>query len=721
MTPPASTLSSTVAHIRRGRGSKQQRNPSSSDQDQESRDQETEESFHRPQEIRIPGSFVVLHGSAGDGMRNTMDSVPDPRGVFDDTDDDSSVMITADESFEHIDDVRMHEVDTSASSNPPGSAGSPPLPPLGGVVASSTSASARRNEGALPSLNHPILGTSSSFTTASSNRRKNSRERQQSATSSRVNEDDPFVVVTENHEASSTNPDARASRTHTKNKSSRNSSSYDEAIKEWTANGRARELRQRHDWLQQAGIAPETQTLWWQAPETGQLAVFRGLPTRLKSQPKILTQVIGSLHPGSTIVSTKLVTLDSSTLEPISSSLVSPTLFVSKDDPSSATTSRENDDPLNSSIYPQGRPGWIQLLQIEYLGRTGYCVLSLDGYPFLVPGLPSSYVDPKVWMWRVTCPVGAVVREGLELNSRHLETLPYGSLIRVTQKTINSMGLSRLRISSVVEEPPTATSDGITSAQNGNDISPLPHLVDGWCSEFLNPLSGQRGMVAQPISFSVPALYRVTLPVGAVVREDVELSSRQVGTIPYNSIIVIVARAFSEHPMDKCLERLQLAGDGGWISVRLNRPPPEDDVVVELVGTDGTFDPESPGEFHLDATQKVQASEFLPPSPQEQAMAAGNMQEHQQNNNHEADLSSVDEENELTTPASATSGRHGPVDRLNDKCLICLTENRNATLVHGETGHVACCLICARILKARGDSCPVCRLPIQLVIQHFWA
>ena len=38
-----------------------------------------------------------------------------------------------------------------------------------------------------------------------------------------------------------------------------------------------------------------------------------------------------------------------------------------------------------------------------------------------------------------------------------------------------------------------------------------------------------------------------------------------------------------------------------------------------------------------------------------------------------------------------------------ERCLICLTESRSATIVHGETGHIACCLTCARILKARGD------------------
>ncbi len=66
--------------------------------------------------------------------------------------------------------------------------------------------------------------------------------------------------------------------------------------------------------------------------------------------------------------------------------------------------------------------------------------------------------------------------------------------------------------------------------------------------------------------------------------------------------------------------------------------------------------------------------------------------------------------------------RHYSAKEVNeDKCLICLIEERSATIVHAGTGHIACCLACARILKARGDKCPVCRLPIDSVIQQFWA
>jgi hypothetical protein len=53
--------------------------------------------------------------------------------------------------------------------------------------------------------------------------------------------------------------------------------------------------------------------------------------------------------------------------------------------------------------------------------------------------------------------------------------------------------------------------------------SPPCRLVEGWCSQFLNPMSGQGGSVVQPIPFCVPVVYRITLPEGAVVRQEIEL------------------------------------------------------------------------------------------------------------------------------------------------------------------------------------------------------
>lgn len=52
-------------------------------------------------------------------------------------------------------------------------------------------------------------------------------------------------------------------------------------------------------------------------------------------------------------------------------------------------------------------------------------------------------------------------------------------------------------------------------------------------------------------------------------------------------------------------------------------------------------------------------------------------------------------------------------------CVICMALPRDATIVHGDTGHVCCCLGCAMKLQQRDGLCPMCREPIGAVIRHF--
>ncbi|KAM9327990.1 E3 ubiquitin-protein ligase Mdm2 isoform 1-T2 [Pholidichthys leucotaenia] len=51
-----------------------------------------------------------------------------------------------------------------------------------------------------------------------------------------------------------------------------------------------------------------------------------------------------------------------------------------------------------------------------------------------------------------------------------------------------------------------------------------------------------------------------------------------------------------------------------------------------------------------------------------------------------------------------------------DPCLICQSRPKNGCIVHGRTGHLMSCYVCAKKLKKRNKLCPVCRLPIQSVI-----
>lgn len=55
-----------------------------------------------------------------------------------------------------------------------------------------------------------------------------------------------------------------------------------------------------------------------------------------------------------------------------------------------------------------------------------------------------------------------------------------------------------------------------------------------------------------------------------------------------------------------------------------------------------------------------------------------------------------------------------------DLCVICLVQPRNASLVHGRTGHQVCCIGCAEKLKESKKKCPVCRRKIKLVVKNFF-
>ena len=524
----------------------------------------------------------------------------------------------------------------------------------------------------------------------------------------------------------------------------------------------------RNDTIDQESVNHNRHDWWLDAKHnTGHLAVFDSLPitspfqkpNHNNNKPALTGTQVGTLAPGTTLAAAqKLFTLDSETLEVLhvddgnnnssgdgvaSGTVTNPTLMApsigciqvlefawspsisssSQQVPASPASPEvlrnlsmirsEDEDDNNSNAYDTKKKSPPPLRSSKDPPSTAtknatnvhrsiaYCVYSVHGYPFLIPGTPTTYMDPKIWWWRVTCKVGAFLRAGLELSSEYICTIPHGTLVQVTRKTVNRMGLSRLRV--VVTQQPHIHDD---NNSNQHDRSTV---IQGWCSEFLNPLSGQRGQVIQPLPFSVPARYRVSLKEGAVIREQIELSSPQIGRAPYGAVLTIVARRFSEHPQDQCVERLKLAGgrDTGWISVRLNQVPPNDKCVVELLGVDERFDPKNPGEFHW---------KFL----REQHIRRN--REQARNNSgspsyRDDDLSSLDEGSSpngggTTTRHPSTSanqqketqtGRDQFIKQQAEKCLICLTEERNATIVHGETGHIACCLVCARILKARGD------------------
>lgn len=417
---------------------------------------------------------------------------------------------------------------------------------------------------------------------------------------------------------------------------------------------------------------------WWQ--NNGKLVILDHIPListdKESAGDESHISILAELSPGTTVLAAELISVFGKDLPPEEDYNIDAPCQLIKDG---------NSCKIN-----------FEFLRIES-PVAGYVLYRRDGYNYLGHGLPAFYCNPMEWLWRVTCLDGAFVRQGLELDSDHLFTLSYGSLVPVRARSVNEMGLCRLQVN-------------------------LPNLpCGGWVSELLNPLSGQRGQIIQQLPFPVPILYRVILSEGAVIRKGKELSSQEVRKAAPGSILKVVGRAFSNYPEALCVERLRLAGDEGWISLRLNVRPPNNQMVVELVGYDETFDPINPGVYHMKALAEVEERNSVSRAENDERLRRLSIEI---TSSSESNGSDSEEEfkcrrsSEKQRTASGSKILNGAIE---EYCLICLTEERNATIIHGGTGHIACCLDCSRILKGRGDKCPVCRLPIDLVIQQFWA
>jgi len=613
-------------------------------------------------EIIIPGPFVVFQGIPGNGIANTIDSHPeleqseeaDIGEVEEDEEDDEE-----DEDYHHLvnDEVLVYEASPATENfhiynNP---------------------------TALLPSLSNLSVQPLQTTTSGQTINRNN----------------DTFLVIEESKEQQQPYQKSKTTPQQQDASSVRRGAIHDQdLIENWNVKRHTKQQNDRNEWLENQNANKfkskdlTAEYRWWINPD-GRLKVFRDIPIKSEISGFVDCQTIGTLSPGATVVGTKLFCMHTSTFKAIKM-IINPT----------------------TGNYLPGRHGWLQILKIES-PIEGMTVLSIDGYPYLGPGLPALYIEPNTWFWRVTCGNGAFLREGIELGNKYLTTIIYGSVIQVTRKMINNEGLSRIHVHTTVSKE-----------DNNIKEKAAPQSLQGWISENLNPQSGQQGPIARPLPFPVPALFKVVIGVGATIRCGVELSSVQIGHAPMWTTLSIDGRAFSEHPVDKCVERLRLAGNGGWISLRICGHPPNNKPIVELIGIDGSFDPDSPGKFHLEAQRLVLQEQTESPLPADlldlDDPRSGDLSEIGSSSSSSTDNNTTSHRNNKRKPKKVTRHRPPP-ERKTDVCLICLTELRNATIIHEETGHICCCLQCARILMHNGDRCPVCRLPIDKVIQHFYA
>jgi hypothetical protein len=244
---------------------------------------------------------------------------------------------------------------------------------------------------------------------------------------------------------------------------------------------------------------------WFQ--QDGKLIVFQSVPHMslhgvvthpvLSSRMDEQDNSIATLSPGSVIHATEMIVLDSRTLRQ-----VYPLLDSNGQDGTVIHSGRDSEEQQQHH-----ESATIQLMKITS-PYSGYIVSHMHDYPYIGPGSPLDYVPnykaPKSdssnahsvesmsWIWRVVYqPDGAFVRNGAELISDQIATLPYGSFCNVHEKIINDMGLSRLKIQAVVRESCCAVESKEEERAEMNGDGGDWKEISGWTSLFINPLSGE--------------------------------------------------------------------------------------------------------------------------------------------------------------------------------------------------------------------------------------
>lgn len=155
-------------------------------------------------------------------------------------------------------------------------------------------------------------------------------------------------------------------------------------------------------------------------------------------------------------------------------------------------------------------------------------------------------------------------------------------------------------------------------------------------------------------------LARVCNTDGLLLRPGKEIYSAPIlGLLPYNTIVVIKNKAFTDIPSNQNIKRLEIFHNTspGWINAVSSFDGKDN---VDILGlTDNPFD-------HMSKTTiiKFDASPFQ-------------------------DLS--------VNPTM---------------CVVCLTREKTVAAIHEGLGHLVFCSTCAPIMDQRKEKCPICRSPV---------
>jgi len=158
---------------------------------------------------------------------------------------------------------------------------------------------------------------------------------------------------------------------------------------------------------------------------------------------------------------------------------------------------------------------------------------------------------------------------------------------------------------------------------------------------------------------------------GVLVRQTKENYSLVKGVLNFDAMVYIDSKDFSDIPSDANIQKYRLIGDKGWINVF------------------------SQGNLYYPNVEIRGYVPFTDSKIYEMAMAIIPCQ-----------------------PSVQKNQPHN--DPIQGTCISCMNHVCNALFLHeGEYGHNICCLSCANEVYVRKMGCPVCRKPIQKVIQIF--
>lgn len=172
---------------------------------------------------------------------------------------------------------------------------------------------------------------------------------------------------------------------------------------------------------------------------------------------------------------------------------------------------------------------------------------------------------------------------------------------------------------------------------------------------------------------------RVVNTDGLLVRKSKEIYSPVTGVLNMNARVYIQGKDFSDLPSNQNVHRYQLINNQGWINVYANE----------------------------NYTLNVQLFGHVPFGMEDSAY----------------DMAIVPcEHGSIRCDKDEGENNLGEED-VQEMCISCMIKEKNALFLHGgddgEYGHRACCMQCAHKIIGLAMTCPICRLPIERVIQIF--